>query len=428
MLFAGDPGFPSGGIWDNLGNFSPRVGAAYVLRSGSHPTSLRGGLGMFYIQPFMVLLNNFVQNAPFSPSATLNGVDFSDPYGSAGQQNPFPPFAPITTSPSTTFITPITYQFFNPHWHLGYVQAMNVTVEQQLGGNLLARVAYVGDRGINLQDNNEQNPAVYSAGATVSNTNKRRPLYPAYASMVEMNNAGWSHYNALQVTLEKRMSQGLSLLANYTHAKATDNQSSDKQLSLTNPDPFDPSFNNGIGDEDVPNVFSVNAVDRLPVPSSSSRWVRAIAGGWGLSGILTWANGTPFSIVSGQDNSRSGVNLDRADVVAVVNPHVAHDSKAQEISEYFNPAAFTQNAPGTFGNSSRNLLRNPNYFNLDAALQRSFPVTERMSLKIRVEAFNSTNHVHLGQPGTNVSARSTFGKITGAGDPRILQLVGRLVF
>lgn len=428
MLFAGDPGFPSGGIWDNLGNFSPRVGAAYVLRSGSHPTSLRGGLGIFYIQPFMVLWNNFVQNAPFSPSATLNGVNFSDPYGSAGQQDPFPPFAPIATSPATTFITPITYQFFNPHWHLGYVQAMNFTVEQQLGGNLLARVAYVGDRGLNLQDNNEQNPAIYSAGATVSNTNQRRPLYPTYASMVEMNNAGWSHYNALQATLEKRMSHGLSLLANYTHARATDNQSSDKQLSLTNPDPFDPSFNNGIGDEDVPNVFSLNAVDQLPIPNTSSRWVRAIAGGWGLSGILTWANGTPFTIVSGQDNSRSGVNLDRADVVPGVNPHVSHASTAQEISEYFNPAAFTQNAAGTFGNSSRNLLRNPNYFNLDAALQRSFPVTERMSLRFRVEAFNSTNHVHLDQPGTNVSARSTFGKITGAGDPRILQLVGRLVF
>jgi hypothetical protein len=122
LLFAGDPGFPSGGMWDNLGNVSPRFGAAYSLRSGSHPTQLRGGLGMFYIQPFMVLWNNFVQNAPFSPSATLNAVNFSNPYGSAGQQNPFPPFAPINPSASTTFITPITYQFFNPHWHLGYVQ------------------------------------------------------------------------------------------------------------------------------------------------------------------------------------------------------------------------------------------------------------------------------------------------------------------
>ena len=128
LLFAGDNGFPNGGMWDNLGNFSPRLGAAYSLRSGPHSTVLRGGIGMFYIQPFMVLWNNFVQNAPFSPSATLSGVNFSNPYGSAGQQDPFPPFAPVNPSKSTTFVTPITYQFFNPHWHLGYAQSMNFTI------------------------------------------------------------------------------------------------------------------------------------------------------------------------------------------------------------------------------------------------------------------------------------------------------------
>lgn len=429
MLFAGDKGFPSGGMWNSLGNFSPRIGAAYTLRSGSHPTVVRGGLGMFYIRPFMVLWNNFVQNAPFSPSASLSGVNFSDPYGSAGQQNPFPPFAPIHPGPDTTFITPITYQFFNPHWHLGYVQAMNFTVEQQLAGNLLARAAYVADRGVNLQDNNEQNPAVYGPGATVSNTNQRRPLYPTYASMIEMNNAGWSHYNALQLTLEERLSHGVTFVANYTHAKTTDNQSTDKQLSLTNPDPFDPDFNNGIADEDVPNAFFLSGVGKLPTLASSQRWLRAIAGGWGLSGIFTWANGEPFSITSGQDNSRSGVNLDRADLVPGVNPYLSSSrSRSQELSQYFNTAAFTKNALGTFGDAPRNLMRNPNYFNVDAGLQRTFPIGERLRFKFRLEAFNATNHVHLGQPGSNVSATSTFGKITGAGDPRILQLAGRLEF
>jgi hypothetical protein len=429
MLFAGDAGFPNGGIWTNLGNFSPRIGAAYSLRSGPHSTVVRAGLGVFYIEPFMVLWNNFVQNAPFSPSASLTGVNFSNPYGSAGQQNPFPPFAPVNPTKATTFITPITYQFFNPHWHLGYVQSMNFTIEQQLASNLMARVSYVGDRGVNLQDNNELNPAVYGAGATVSNTNQRRPLYPVFASMIQMNNAGWSHYNALQMTLEKRTSNGLSFVANYTHAKSTDNQSTDQQLSLTNPDPFNPSFNNGLGNEDVPNAFSLNAVDALPEFRSLPRAARMIAGGWGVSGILTWANGQPFTIVSGQDNSRSGVNLDRADLVSGVSPDLPSGrSRAQKISEYFNPAAFKTNALGTFGNSPRNPIRNISYFNLDAGLQRSFPIGERLKLKFRAEAFDMTNHPHLNQPGANVSAPSTFGKITGAGDPRILQLAGRLEF
>ena len=429
MLFAGDAGFPSGGMWDNLGNFSPRIGAAYSLRSGPHSTVLRAGIGMFYIEPFMVLWNNFVQNAPFSPSATLNGVNFSNPYGSAGQQNPFPPFAPVHPSKATTFVTPITYQFFNPHWHLGYTQSMNFTIEQQLAPNLMARISYVGDRGVNLQDNNEQNPAIYSASATVSNTNQRRPLYPNFASMIEMNNAGWSHYNALQMTLEKRTSSGLSFVANYTHSKTTDNQSTDQQLSLTNPDPFDPSFNNGLANEDVPDAFSFNGVGELPSFRSLPRPVRMIAGGWGLSGILTWADGQPFTIVSGQDNSRSGVNLDRADLVTGVSPYLPSGrSRAQQISQYFNTFAFKVNALGTFGDSPRNPIRNHNYFNTDAGLERSFPIGERLKLKFRVEEFNLTNHPHLNQPGANVSAPSTFGKITGAGDPRILQLAGRLEF
>jgi hypothetical protein len=429
MLFAGDPGFPSGGMWDNLGNISPRAGAAYSLRSGPHSTVLRAGAGMFYVQPFMVLWNNFVQNAPFSPSATLNGVNFSNPYVSAGQQNPFPPFAPVNPTKSTTFVTPITYQFFNPHWHLGYVQSFNFTVEQQLTPNLMARASYVGDRGVNLQDNNERNAAIYVPGATVSNTNQRRPLYPSFASMVEMNNSGWSHYNALQMSLEKRTSSGLSFVANYTHARTTDNQSTDQQLTLTNPDPFNPSFNNGLANEDVPNAFSLSGVGELPTVRSLPLPLRVIEEGWGLSGILTWAAGEPFNITSGQDNSRSGVGLDRADLVPGASLSLSSDrSRAQRIGEYFNTSAFTVNALGTFGDAPRNPLRNVNYFDTDAGLQRSFPIGERFKFKFRAEMFNMTNHPNLSQPGANASAPSTFGKITTAGDPRILQLAGRLEF
>jgi hypothetical protein len=429
MLFAGDPGFPSGGMWNNLGNVSPRVGAAYSLRSGPHSTVVRGGMGLFYIQPFMVLWNNFVQNAPFSPSAALTGVNFSNPYGSAGQQNPFPPFAPVHPTRSTTFVTPITYQFFNQHWHLGRMEAINFTIEQQLARNLMARASYVGDRGVNLLDNNEMNPAIYGPGATESNTNQRRPLYPNYASMVEMNNQGWSHYNALQVTVEKRTSHGLSFVANYTHSKATDNQSIDEQFTLTNPDPFDPSFNNGRANEDVPNAFYLSGVGELPELHSAPRAVRVLAGGWGLSGIVTLANGEPFTIVSGQDNSFSDVGLDRADLKPGVSPYLPSGrSHAQEIQQYFNTAAFAPNAVGTFGNSPRNPMRNRNYFNIDAGLQRTFAVSDRLKFKFRVEEFDATNHPNFSQPGNNQSAPTTFGKTTGAGQPRTLQLVGRLEF
>jgi len=426
LIFAGDSGFPAGGMEKNLGNFSPRIGVSYTARQGPHSTVLRGGIGMFYLMPFMKLYNNFVQNAPFSPSVQLFGVQFANPYGTAGSQNPFPPFAPVNPGPNATFALPLTFQYFNPNWRLGHMESVNFTIEQQLATDLIARVSYVGNRGVHLQFFEEQNPAIYRSGATISNTNQRRPLYPYYASLIQMTNGGVSNYNALQMSLEKRLSHGVTFVANYTRSKSLDNQSVDQQFSLSSPDPFNRAFNYGLSDFDTPNNFTVNGIWDLPKVSFGPRLVRSVLGGWGVTGILTWRSGTAFTIISGQDRSLSGVGLDRADLIG--NPYLPSQSRAQTISQYFNTAAFAPNALGTFGSSPRNLLRNPVYFNLDMGLQRNFPIKERMRFQFRAEAFNLPNNVHFNQPGNNISSGTTFGRITGAADPRILQVVGRFEF
>lgn len=121
------------------------------------------------------------------------------------------------------------------------------------------------------------------------------------------------------------------------------------------------------------------------------------------------------------------MGLDRADLNG--NPFLPADrATSQLISQYFNTSAFLLNAPGTFGTSPRNLLRNLTYFDLDSGLQRNFSIAERWKFQFRAEAFNLTNHVNFSQPGNNVSSANTFGRITAAGDPRILQLVGRFEF
>ena len=225
MQFAGDPGFPEGGVYANLRNFAPRLGFAYMVHGGAHPTTVRGGWGLFYIQPFARLYNNFVQNAPFSPSVSLNGVLLADPFGSAGVQNPLPPFAPVHATAASTFILPLAYQFFDPHWHIGHTRGFNFTLEHQFTRNLVARASYVGTQGRDLQAFDEKDPAIYGAGATASNVNARRPLAPTYASMIQLTNGGYSNYNALQITVEHRFSKGLSFVANYTFSKALDNES-----------------------------------------------------------------------------------------------------------------------------------------------------------------------------------------------------------
>ena len=306
------------------------------------------------------------------------------------------------------------------------MESVNFTVEQQLGADLIARVSYVGNRGVHLQYFEEENPATYRPGATISNTNQRRPLYPYYASLIQMTNGGVSNYNALQMSLEKRLSHGVTFVANYTRSKSLDNQSVDQQFSLSSPDPLNRAFNYGPSDFDTPNNFTINGIWDLPKVSFGPGLVRSVLGGWGVTGILTWRSGTPFTIISGQDRSLSGVGLDRADLIG--DPYLPTRSTAQTISQYFNTAAFTANALGTFGSSPRNLLRNPVYFNLDMGLQRNFPIKERMRFQFRAEAFNLPNNVRFNQPGNNVSSTTTFGRITGAGDPRILQLVGRFEF
>jgi hypothetical protein len=426
-IFPGDPGFPDGGMNHDWNNLAPRIGFAWNPRQGSHPFTVRGGYGIFYVRPFPRLYNNFVENAPFSPTVSLTGVALQDPYGSAGVANPFPPFAPIPLNQDARFSLPTNLAYFKRDWTVGNTQAWNLTVEQQLTRDVLLRVAYVGNKGTHLQSFKERNSAIYGPGATLRNTDARRPLYPLYASMKEMVDNGNSSYHSLQVTIDKRFSRNFAVLAFYTWSKSIDSESNNAQFTLANPNPFNDRFNRAVSDFDVPHNFRITGTYDLPRLENRSRWLRAIVGGWSLNEILDWRSGTPFSLVSGRDNSFTGIGLDRADITG--NPSLPQDrSRQQVISSYFNTSLVQQNAAGTFGNSPRNFLRNPTYFNVDASIHKAFAITERLKFQLRGEAFNVLNNVHLNQPGTNASATSSFGVITGAGDPRIIQLGARISF
>src|SRR4029453_10347182 len=98
------------------------------------------------------------------------------------------------------------------------------------------------------------------------------------------------------------------------------------------------------------------------------------------------------------------------------------------LSRYFDAQAVSFNAVNTFGNSPRNFLRGMGYFNIDAAVQKSFPIRERVSLMLRGEFFNLLNHANFGLPGANVASPATLGVINGATEPRILQIGARLSF
>ncbi|MBV8820869.1 MAG: hypothetical protein JO022_21085, partial [Acidobacteriaceae bacterium] len=114
-------------------------------------------------------------------------------------------------------------------------------------------------------------------------------------------------------------------------------------------------------------------------------------------------------------------SLDYADVVPGVPITLSGDrAKKDKINQYFNTAAFQKNAPGTFGNAGRNILRSPGFTNVDFGAVKQFPVRERWNVQFRSEFFNLFNVAHFLPPGNNLGA-ADFGKLTSARDPRILQ-------
>ncbi|HZT70711.1 MAG TPA: TonB-dependent receptor [Terriglobia bacterium] len=436
MLFGGpnhDPGCPAGfGVNNNVGNFAPRLGFAYKLGS---EMALRGGAGIYYIPPSTVASNGFVDTAPFGPRFDLTGnIDFVDPFGSQGiTPNPFPAqYGPSLPGPDVTFTLPVSiYGTFERNWVMAQVATWNLVFERQFRNNWLVRAAYIGNKGTHLSTAvdggaNEGNPAIYIPGQSTADNTQGRRINPNFGSVGIYGSLYNSNYNSLQLNMEKRFSRGLSLLANYSWSKMIDNFG---PFGGENTNPFNPNFDRSVSNDDVTHVFHISGIWDLPKSQ-----LHGIAGGfvngWRTTGIVTWHSGFPFQIYSGTDNSFSGIGIDRADFIgtslsqARLDPNRSHGALIQE---YFNTALFVPNAVGTFGNTGRNILRGPGYFNTDFGLIKDTRMTERTTLQFRAEFFNLFNNVNFGQPDNSV-ADSTIGQITSARDPRILQFALKVLF
>ena len=150
--------------------------------------------------------------------------------------------------------------------------------------------------------------------------------------------------------------------------------------------------------------------------------MQLILGNWRGSSIFTASSGSWLTVTSGTDRSLTGTGNDR--------PNVTGEWRVEQntLARFFNPSAFTGNATGAFGNVGRATLPGRANWNLDAALWRSFPITEKLKADLRLEAFNVLNHARFNNPGTTLSNGTTFGVTTTALDPRILQIAMKVTF
>ena len=206
----------------------------------------------------------------------------------------------------------------------------------------------------------------------------------------------------------------------------------DAQLFNNLQNPQDPSYQYGTAGFDRRNIAVVNFAYTLPIFQHSGRLAKAVAGGWTLSGIVLMQSGNPLQINAGNNTlGLSGSTTNRADQVkAVTYPHT--------VNQWFDPTAFAQPAPLTWGNSPKAAVVGPGRDNWTMSLFKDFRMTERAGVQLKVDAFNVWNHTQFtgvntgvlnGTLGTGSNAyNSTAGAINAVADPRVFQLGAKAYF
>jgi hypothetical protein len=400
---------------------SPRVALAWDP-FGKGTTAVRAGFGIYYslIDNLSFLLNSL---PPYNGSVTFSGP-LSGILPIAQGVQPPPACGPGVTTTCSTFAP----QGIEPAAKTPAVNEWNLTVEHQIGSSTAVRIGYVGSfgyHGLLSLDPNTILPQICSDPAgcrsgTVPQGTKYIPLLatpPAPASSARPNPylsagffwyaAGNSSYNALQLEVNRRLSQRLQFRANYTWAKNLDMNSALTIAQAQNQpqmiyDRTDLHRDWGASALTPTSQASISGHYDFPFSSRNPKGFAKLVSGWQLNGITTLLSGFPFTPQAGSNRSGDGNtrNPDRPNP----NPAFTGPVLLKKQTQWFDPNAFVLPTAGTFGSLGRGTLRGPGLANLDLSLLKNTALTERVGLQFRAEFFNALNHVNLGPPNATVFA------------------------
>ncbi len=450
LLYPGDRGVPDGLIPTFKKGFAPRVGVAWDP-TGSGKWLVTSAYGIFY-EPYYTgqggPLQSPISAPPYLQTAQVSGTFapnfFADPY------NGNPP-------PLNTFATPLTNLTLAPNLPLPYAQDWDLNVQRSLGQDLLLAVSYVGTKGTKLPRFIEANPAVYiplfdksgNPNSTTNNADQRRihsgctladpPSSCQFSSTGLITGIANSSYNALEASLRKRFSHGLSFLAAYTYSKAIDDVSS---FNISGSGSIETAGENDLAQnpanlaaERGPSLFDArhrlvfSYQWSLPFWQRPQNWYQKALGGWQLNGIATMMSGTPFTVFDSNDVSVqggspeiTGFSANRPNLVAGQKPN----SGPRSVNAWLNASAFariTQDPKSPvqqFGNEGRNAALGPQYANWDFSTFKDIHLTESKELQFRAEFFNILNHTNFHLPNSDISS-PTFNYILKAENARRIQ-------
>lgn len=428
ILYATDPEVPRGGAPRDLNNFAPRIGLAWQPGSDAK-TSVRAGYGLFYDMPVFHSLSQFVNNPPFSMQfdrrqADLNasGATFDEPF--RGRVNPFP-FSPPRSDEERRafqFVTPLLFgRSVSPALVAGYSQQWNFNIQRELPQRILVTGAYIGSKATNL-------PLVLDINVRPARSSGRPNVRPHadFRAIREYQSVAYSNYNALQLTLHKRMSQGFTVLTHYTWSKTTDLYATNDQFNPQNLEDLDAE--KALANFHHAHRMVASFVWDLPSPAARgpANW---LLGGWQANGILSAQSGDPVNIFHGRDIAGTTIGGgQRPNLVG--DPRAGIDRGRDRIvngGPWYNVGAYALPANGTFGNSGRNTMISPGDWNLDLGIFKNFAVSEKFQVQYRWEMFNALNHANLTNPVGRVTS-GTAGEINTLTGPRIMQMGLRIEF
>lgn len=411
-------------------NFAPRIGLAYQLRQR---TVIRSGFGVFFIGPQVSSLTSSEDYPPITfrpiwsghptrPVLVLpGGAEIPtgyNPEGSGGVEATVRFPAPLTIFPIYERYLPYSANY---QWM--------TSIQRQLSSSLVVEAQYLGSRTNHLMGFHNTNHTQPAPGGVQS-----RLPYPSFARIMGYHFGLDAWYHGLGLKAEQRLKAGLTFTVAYTWSKALDTGSTLNQATVFN------NVNNfwgsakGPSDFDVRHRFVSSYQYEFPLGRGKrfggdlSKTANLLLGGWGVRGVTVFQTGFYYT---------PAMNLARANFCAtacVARPDRIADGNIpdsqQSLDRYWDVNAFVLpplTAP-RHTTSGRNILLGPGIINWDVGLFKNFQFAESKRLEFRYEAFNAFNHPNWGAPSSNAEAPAVFGRITSAADPRISQVVLKLVF
>jgi hypothetical protein len=450
LVFPGVNGLSRGHRDAKYTDFQPRIGFAWQLLP---KTVLRGGYSISFL-PTSGITVQFDRTGYSVSTPVVASLDG----GFTPNTNITNPFPNGVLSPTGSSLGTLTQLGQGVAGNLrtlarGYSQQWGLSLQREFRGNWLVEAGYMGNRGVRLPASRTYDylaadlrplgtqlqqlvdnplfgiiPANLALGQPRVTRASQLDAYPQFSNVTGYDSWGDSIYHAATLRVEKRFSQGVSMLLSYTFSKLIDNNTGGGGSSFA--DSGDNGVRNwddlrgerSVSSNDLPQRLVFSTSYELPFGKTGPAAFRYLAGGWQLNGIASFQSGNVIAI------SQNGTAFGSSKPHAVGDP--SRDNPT--IDGWLNRAAFVNSPAFTFGNVGRNLprTRSDGLNNVDLSLLKTFTFRERFRLQFRAEAFNFLNTPTFGNPAGNIDA-GNFGTVTSLATnsaPRAVQLALKLYF